>query len=101
MNSLTLDKALELYEILGAHIPEMGEKDTDALEFIGRIIKSIKVSGENKHYVDAVMLMSDMEWEELKTLESRLVLNLFIDGLVINKIAHLKSFCTEIGFNHG
>jgi len=100
MNSLTLDKALELYEILGAHIPEMGEKDTDALEFIGRIIKSIKVSGENRRYVDAVMLMSDMEWEELKTLGSTSVLELFISGLSENRIVSLKVFCEEVGFRY-
>ena len=65
MESLTLSKAMELYEILGIHIPETNE-DVDALQFIGKIVKSIKDSGEHKDYVDAVMLMSGKNWEEIK-----------------------------------
>jgi hypothetical protein len=99
MNSLTLDKALELYEILGAYIPE-AEEDIDALDFIGKIIKNIRASGDHQDYVDAVMLMSDKKWEEIKILQSIDVFELFIKGLTINKIVSLKIFCDEIGFGY-
>jgi hypothetical protein len=100
MNSLTLDKAMELYEILGAHVPEVEDENSNALEFIGKIVKSIKESEEHQRYVDAVMLMADIEWEELKELDSTSVLELFIDGLSINRIVSLKMFCEEIGFGY-
>lgn len=100
MKTLTLDKALELYEILGAHIPDVDDKDVDALEFIGKIVKDIRESNEHQNYVDAVMLMSDKKWEEVKTLESNDVLELFIEGLSMNKIISLKTFCDEIGFGY-
>ena len=100
MDSLTLDKALELYEILGAYIPEVKDKDIDALEFIGKIVRNIRNSGKHQNYVDAVMLMSNKEWEELKTFEFNEVLSLFIEGLSINKIVSLEVFCKKVGFDY-
>ncbi len=99
MESLTLDKALELYEILDAHIPEVGNEDVDVLEFIGKIVKSMRKSNEHQNYIDAVMLMSNKVWEDVKVLDASEVLNLFIEGLSTNKILDLKIFCNEIGFN--
>jgi len=37
MNTLTLDKAAELYEVLGSYIPEV-EDSIDAIKFIGKIV---------------------------------------------------------------
>lgn len=100
MKPLTLDRAMELYEILGIHIPDVDDDSIDVTKFIGKIISNIKESGEHQNYVDSVMLMSDKEWEEVKTLEPEKVLNLFVEGLVVNKVVHLKSFCTRIGFSY-
>ena len=88
---------MELYELLGAHIPEVDDAD-DPLEFIGKITSSIVASEQHKDYTNAVILMSDKSWEEIKQLESDEVLDLFIDGLLINKIATLKVFCESLGF---
>lgn len=99
MNILTLDKALELYGILGDHIPE-ASKDADALEFIGKIIDNITKSNRHDDYIDAVILMSDKDWDELKLLDSAIILNMFIEGLSVNKIVKLKSFCDSIGFSN-
>jgi hypothetical protein len=100
MEALTFNKALELYELLGKHIIDISEVD-DPLKFIGNITSSITQSEQHKDYTDAVILMSGKSWEEIKQLEPEEVLTLFIDGLSINKIATLKSFCDSIGFNHG
>ena len=99
MEALTFSKAMELYELLGAHIPEVDEED-DPLEFVGKITSNIVESEQHKDYIDAVILMSDKPWEEIKQLESEEVLNLFIDGLSVNKIFTLKVFCDNIGFNY-
>ena len=100
MNPLTLDKAFQLYDIIGKYLPEISEED-DALEFIGTIVGNIKESYEYKDYTDAVMLMCGMEWEELKEKESTEVLELFVEGLSVNKIVELKSFCETMGYSDG
>jgi hypothetical protein len=51
MEALTLDKAIELYEILGAHIPDVESEDIDATEFIGKIVHNIRESEQHKDYV--------------------------------------------------
>ena len=98
MKPLTLDKALQLHEILGTHIPEFDEDG--ALEFIGKIVSNIRQSNQHKDYVDAVMLMSGSEWNEVKQMSSEKVLELFTKGLVENKIVYLEDFCNKTGYNH-
>ena len=99
MEALTLNKAMELYELLGTHTPEVDDAD-DSLEFIGKITSSIVESEQHKDYTDAIMLMSDIKWEELKVLESDEVLELFVDGLSANRIVSLKVFCNKVGFGY-
>ena len=99
MKPLTLDKALQLHEILGLHIPEFEEDN--ALEFIGKIVDNIRQSNQHKDYVDAVMLMSGKEWDEVKQMNSEDVLELFIAGLMENKIVYLKDFCKKMGYSYG
>ena len=99
MEALTFNKAMELYELLGSHIPDINETD-DPLEFVGKITINITKSGQHEDYTNAVMLMSEKPWEEIKQLESEEVLDLFLDGLIINKIAKLKVFCGTIGFSY-
>ncbi len=101
MNPLTLDKALQLYDIIGKHLPEIEGDDIDALEFVGTIVKNIRESEQHKDYTDAVMLMSEKKWEEVKEMQSDNVLELFFGGLIANKIIELKSFCNTMGYSHG
>jgi hypothetical protein len=99
MEALTFSKAMELYELLGSHIPDIDETD-DPLEFVSKITGNITKSGQHEDYTNAVILMSGRSWEEIKQLKSEEVLNLFIDGLLINKIATLKVFCEKLGFSY-
>jgi len=100
MKPLTLDKAVELNHLLQDHIPAIGGEQ-DALQFIGKIVDNIKLSNRHNDYIDAVVLMSGQDWEELKFLDSSEILRLFIDGLSINRIVTLKSFCDLMGLNNG
>lgn len=100
MKPLRLDKAVELYKILRSHIPDVADDET-AIEFIGKIIDSIKDSEHHDDYVDAVVLMSEKDWDEIKLLDSGAILQLFIDGLSINKVVRLKSFFDVMGFDNG
>ena len=67
MKPLTIDKALQLYDIIGKYIPEADEETP--LEFVGTIVKNIRESDQHKDYTDAVMLMSDKLWEEIKEMQ--------------------------------
>jgi hypothetical protein len=98
MESLTLDRALELYEILGVYVPEVDDKDTDALEFIGKIINNVNNSDDKGAYTVALELMSGNTLYELKEMSSEERINLFTGGLIQNKILDLKYFCEQVGF---
>jgi hypothetical protein len=101
MNALTLNKAIELYEILGAHIPDVDNNaDIDAMEFIGRIMNSVNSSGNHAAYTLSIELMSDKTLKDLQEMNSQERLELFVDGLVQNKIYSLALFCRNIGFDH-
>ena len=99
MNPLTLDKALQLYDIIGKYLPEI-EEDIDAMEFIGTIVKNVKEGNQHKDYTDAIMLMSGKAWEEIRDMEFDEVLELFISGLAENKVIELKSFCNTMEYSN-
>lgn len=98
MKPLPLDKALELHGILSIHIPD--EIGDDSLEFIGKIIKNIRESERHKDYVDAVMLMTELDFSEITQMSSEDVLELFTEGLATNKILSLNEFCKRLGINY-
>jgi len=100
MNPLTLDKAFQLYDIIGKYLPEINEED-DALEFIGTILDNLDESNQRQNYVDAIMLMFDVTLDELQEMPSEERINLFISGLSENKIIELKSFCNLVGYSYG
>jgi len=99
METLTLRKALELYDILGKYIPEANENE-DMIEFIGKITHNIRASENHKDYINSIILMSKKEWKTIKELNSEEVLELFVEGLSVNKISSLKIFCDKIGFRN-
>ena len=101
MEALTLDKAMELYELLGAHIPEVEDERIDALNFIGKIVEDINASGHHEAYTLSIELMSGKTLQDLQEMNSEDILDLFVDGLVQNKILDLKSFCNKVGFSYG
>jgi hypothetical protein len=100
MNPLTLDEALQLYDIIGKYLPEI-EEDIDAMDFIGTIVKSVSESDQPQNYVDAIMLMSEKTLDELQSSSSEERISMFIDGLSVNKIIELESFCNTMGYSNG
>ena len=68
---------------------------------IGKIVNDIRESDHPQNYVDAIMLMTEKTLDEIRTLSSEERLELFISGMVENKIVQLKSFCDGIGFSNG
>jgi hypothetical protein len=97
MEALTLDKAMELYEILGVHIPEIQDKNADAFDFVGKIIDNINASDDHQAYTLAIELMTRATLSDLQELSSESRLDLFAEGLMQNRILDLKSFCDRVG----
>lgn len=100
VETLTLEKALELYDILGKYIPDP-EDNVDVLEFIGKIISNMNSSGDNLAYSLSLELMSGKTLQELDELGSDGRLALFTECLSNNQVLSLKSFCKNIGYSNG
>ena len=93
---LPINKALELYDILGKYIPEP-EDGEQTIDFIGKIIDNI-AKDESGAYADAIMLMTGHTLKELEEFSSEYLLELFAVGLSVNDISGLKKFCKDINY---
>lgn len=99
MRPLSINKALRLYKLIAPYLPEVDD-DMSGIEFVGKIIDSIKDSGKHRDYIEIVALMADTTVETLvEQLNSDEILTMFIEGIEINKILFLQEFCRKIGWN--
>lgn len=96
MKALPIEKALELYDILGKYLPEF-DKDSQVLEFVGTIVDNIVNDGSTA-YVDSICLMTNKSFSEIRNFSPNTLIEIFTLGLVINDIVSLKSFCEEINY---
>ena len=97
MKPLSIDKALKLYQILAPYLPD--EID-DGFNFVGTIIENIKISGNHRDYIEAIALMNDMPFDEILQYDPKNeALPMFMEGLAINRILFLQTFCKRIGIN--
>ena len=99
MNPLNLEKALQLYTIIGKHLPEKFDENLDVLDFVGTIVNNIKESGNHRDYLDSVLILTEQNEQDVLQLDPVEVLNIFTQGLMDNQIESLKQFCESI--NHG
>ena len=99
MKPLSIKDALKLYRLIGKYLPEVSDTTT-GMDFIGKIIENIKVSGNHRDYVEIVALMMNTTVENLVTeLKMEEILSMFMEGLEDNKILFLQEFCKKVGFN--
>ena len=98
MKPLNLEKALELYTIIGKHLPKKFDENSDVLDFVGTIVDNIKESGNHRDYLDSIVLMTDEDEQDILQLDSVEVLNIFTQGLMDNQIESLKQFCESINY---
>ena len=81
MKPLNLEKALELYSIIGKYLPEKEEFDGEVLDFVGTIIDNIKESDNHRDYLDSVLILTRQDEQDILQLESVEVLNMFTECL--------------------
>ena len=94
---LTIREAYDVYTYLKDHIPET--LDLELLDFIGKIIGSIKESESYEDYSKVLELFTGEEFSTLaETYNSIEVLELFITGLQENQIILINQFFSDAGF---
>ncbi len=97
MKPLSIDKALQLYQILAPYLPD--EID-DGFNFIGTIIDNIKNSGNHRAYIEAIALMNNIPVDVVLQFDPiNDSLKMFAEGLVVNNISSLREFCKKVGLN--
>ena len=93
---LNTTKALRLFNLLDKHIPA-NSKDVDVLNFVGKIVDSIIAKNEHRVYTDAILLMNNLDSVYLlKDEEPEEILQIFIDGLIENRIVSLVDFFRKV-----
>jgi hypothetical protein len=97
---LSTEKALRLYIMLAPYIPNIDTTE-NGFDFVKSIIQGIVDSGHHKVYLDALALMIGTNVDELlENLNISEALDMFVEGLQINKILDLQKFCEKVGL-HG
>jgi hypothetical protein len=92
MKPLNLEKALQLYDIIGKFLPQNSEIGTEILDFVGIIVENIIQSGNHTDYIKAVELMTGMEKQTILHSDPVEILKLFTQCLIENRILDLKEF---------
>jgi hypothetical protein len=87
---LNIRKAFELAKLLQHHIPD--ELDTDILDFVGKIVSSIRQSDEPEIFAESLILMYDLSDDQIAALSGIDAIKSFTIGLQENKIVSLKEF---------
>lgn len=96
---LNLEKAIQLYEIIGRFIPEVENRNYDILDFAGKIVNNIIDSQQHRVYLEAISLMTGYSVEELiANNEPKDLLLLFINGIAENNLIKLKFIMESLGY---
>jgi hypothetical protein len=97
IKKLTIREAYEVYTHLKQHLPET--IDDDLLEFIGKIVSSIRESESYEDYSEVIELFTGSKFSTLaETYNPTEMLELFIMGLQDNQIIIVNKFFSEAGF---
>jgi hypothetical protein len=98
MNIPDLNKATQLYEILGKYVPVIPNENY--LDYINAIFENIKEDGNYRAYFDAIQLMTGKDYDELTRQEPIDVLEIFIQSLIEWKIIELIAFYRNVGYGN-
>lgn len=94
---LNLRRALELNDVIGEFLPpNIG--DMDVIEYAHQVIKNILSKGRPKVFVDALIMMTDVEFIEIVNMNVDERNRLFIEAIVENRLWHLPLFLSEISY---
>jgi len=96
---LKIHDAIKLYALLKDYLPDSKNFD-NYLDYSGIIIHNIRESSRPETFGECLLLMyPDEDAQTLLDKDSLMIIELFVQGLVNNKILDLVEFCT--GINYG
>ena len=98
MNPLDLISAFLLYDLLHNHVPKEFLEMT-FIDLITKMVDNMIATGHEEDYVKAIALMigSDMETvAEAYQNNSRGLLQVFVEGLQVNRFPDLLLFCETV-----
>ena len=98
MNTLSIEDATRFYNIVLPYLPE-GEVD-EIVPFAGKIIDNIVNAEQHEDYLELVKMITDLEEDELEELGGVKVLELFIEGIIENRVPFMKDYFDKVGFGH-
>lgn len=96
MNTLNLNDASRLYEMIGKYIPEV--PDDDILDYVYKILDNIKNGDNPDVYFNALELMTGKGYDELSQSQPVPILELFMKSLMEWHIIELVAFFRNIGY---
>lgn len=97
MKKLSIDEALQLYQIIGDYIPDNASDEAD---FVGTIVHNIRNGDRPQDYVRALSLITGYTSEEITTgIDPHVSVEMFFEGLMVNQVSSLKKFCDRL--SHG
>ena len=92
---LSIEEASEFYNIVLPYLPE--ERPEEIITFAGKIVNAIPESGNYSIYLKLLKMLTDIDENELDELGG---VELFIEGLVENRIFLMKDYFNKVGFGH-
>ena len=97
MEAINLDKAIQLYDVIGKYLPD--DNLDDPLDYIHKVIHAIRESENYIDYLHAISIMAEYKIADIiENSTSEEALNLFAEGLLINRIVELRTFLEKIGW---
>jgi len=92
-----MKRAIKLYNILKIHIPD-DYMSLEGLDFVIKIMDSIKEKGRYRDYQKALELLLDKPFTEIyDNIKPEAGMETFALGLIENRFADLYSFCSKLG----
>lgn len=96
LTKLNIREAIRLYVTIRPHLPDEPKPESFILDYVKVVISSMKHK-DPYAYLDTVLTLTGLTEEELREYSSVEILEMFIDGLVLNQILSLDSFCKRLG----
>lgn len=91
---LTFSEAVQFYLFIKDYLPD--EKDSDILNFLGKIVDNIKNSGKAEIYIQAVSMISGVSEDIILSSTATEVLEVFAEALIRNRFLDLIAFFEKV-----
>ena len=99
LTPLNTKQALRLYSLLRPHVNGVDLQSAILLDILDTIIRDMVSSGNSMKYGEAISLMTGLDQSVLVQKQARELLELFMEGIVVNQLPDLIAFGDRLGLN--